>query len=100
MATLVSWPAATTRTGTLASNCRTMLLCRKAYIGLTPVSRRDESLGSGSVALRHVILRFLAFFGSAPAEPFFRPDPRTDAAAARSGGQGRPLPAAARRACP
>jgi len=35
-----------------------------------------------------------------PAEPFFRPDPRTDAAAARSGGQGRPLPAAARRACP
>src|SRR5262244_3968677 len=29
-----------------------------------------------------------------PAEPFFRPDPRTDAAAARSGGQGRPLPAA------
>jgi hypothetical protein len=35
-----------------------------------------------------------------PAEPFFRPDPRTDAAAARSGGQGRPLAAAARRACP
>ena len=35
-----------------------------------------------------------------PAEPFFRPDPCTDAAAARSGGQGRPLPAAARRACP
>ena len=44
---------------------------------------------------------FVAFFGSAPrAEPFFRPDPRTDAAAARSGGQGRPLPAAARRAGP
>ena|SRR5215472_10187130 len=35
-----------------------------------------------------------------PAEPFFRPDPCTDAAAARSGGQGRPLSAAARRACP
>ena len=35
-----------------------------------------------------------------PAEPFFRPDPRTDSAAARSGGQGRPLSAAARRACP
>jgi hypothetical protein len=30
-----------------------------------------------------------------PAEPFFRPDPRTDAAAARSGGQGRPLPRSA-----
>src|SRR5215472_15838280 len=35
-----------------------------------------------------------------PAEPFFRPDPRTESAAARSGGQGRPLSAAARRACP
>jgi hypothetical protein len=30
---------------------------------------------------------FVAFFGSAPAEPFFRPDPRTDTAAARSGGR-------------
>ena len=35
-------------------------------VGLTPVSWRDESLGSGSLALRHVILGFLAFFGSAP----------------------------------
>jgi hypothetical protein len=26
--------------------------------GLTPVSWRDESLGSGSLALRHVVLRF------------------------------------------
>src|SRR5215467_1370886 len=34
--------------------------------GLTPVSWRDESLGSGSLALRRVIFRFLAFFGSAP----------------------------------
>ena len=33
--------------------------------GLTPVSWRDESLGSGSLALCHVILRFVAFFGSA-----------------------------------
>jgi len=38
---------------------------RVPRIGLTPVSWRDESLGSGSPALRHVILRFLAFFGSA-----------------------------------
>src|SRR6516162_94427 len=43
---------------------------------------------------------FVAFFSSTPAELFFRPDPRTDGAAARSGGQGRPLAAAARRACP
>jgi hypothetical protein len=35
-----------------------------------------------------------------PAEAFFRLDPRSDAAAARSGGQGRPLPAATRRAFP
>ena len=34
--------------------------------GLTPVSWRGESLGLGSLALRHVILRFVAFFGSAP----------------------------------
>ena len=34
---------------------------------------------------------FVAFFSSTPAELFFRPDPRTDGAAARSGGQGRPL---------
>ena len=38
----------------------------KVTDGLTPVSWRDESLGSGSLALRHVILGFLAFFGSAP----------------------------------
>ena len=33
--------------------------------GLTPVSWRDESLGSGSLALRHVILRFrgILWFG-------------------------------------
>ena len=41
--------------------------------GLTPVSWRDESLGSGSLALRHVILRFLAFFGSASGESLARP---------------------------
>src|SRR5215471_3810284 len=34
--------------------------------GLTPVSWRDESLGSGSPALRHVVLRFVAFFSLAP----------------------------------
>src|SRR6516165_9637109 len=39
---------------------------KKKQIGLTPVSWRGESLGSGSLALRHDILRFLAFFGSAP----------------------------------
>jgi len=30
----------------------------KSMIGLTPVSWRDESLGSSSLALRHVVLRF------------------------------------------
>jgi hypothetical protein len=34
------------------------------------------------------------------AEPFFRPGPHDAAAVARSGGQGRPPLAAARRACP
>jgi hypothetical protein len=42
---------------------------------------------------RHSLVRPLA-------EPFFRPDPHDDAAAAHSGGQGRPLLGAARRACP
>src|SRR3974377_1865060 len=34
-------------------------------IGLTPVWWRDESLGSGSLALRHVVLRFggILWFG-------------------------------------
>src|ERR1700732_5526530 len=33
--------------------------------GLTPVSWRDESLGSGSLGLRHVVLRFrgILWFG-------------------------------------
>ena len=34
--------------------------------GLTPVSWRDEGLGSGCLALRHVILRFVAFFWFGP----------------------------------
>jgi hypothetical protein len=40
------------------------------------------------------------FFSSAPAERFFCPGPHDAAAAARSGGQGRPPLVAARRACP
>ena len=31
---------------------------RQCLSGLTPVSWRDESLGSSSLALRHVVLRF------------------------------------------
>ena len=33
-------------------------LSTQPTVGLTPVSWRDESLGSSSLALRHVVLRF------------------------------------------
>ena len=39
----------------------------KRLFGLTPVSWRDESLGSGSLALHHVILRFRGILCAAAA---------------------------------
>ena len=40
------------------SEFNALVLYQQPMTGLTPVSWRDESLGSGSLALRHVVLRF------------------------------------------
>ena len=68
--------------------------------GLASVSWRGERLGSGYRIDGILSSCFEIFFGSVPGEPFFRPGPHDAAAVARSGGQGRPRLAAARRACP